>query len=124
VYENETRIRTDVGEMTTFIARPDDDGPFPVGILYMDDVGYREQIKQNARRFAADAYSVVAPDLFYRAGEKLTFDVSRLGEPGYRERLVEVVSTVTHSPHHDLASVKGELYFAFAETTNRQHPRS
>jgi dienelactone hydrolase len=29
----------------------------------MDGVGYREQIKANARRFAADGYYCVAPDL-------------------------------------------------------------
>jgi carboxymethylenebutenolidase len=95
VYENETRIQTADGEMTTFIAHPDGDGPFPVAILYMDGIGYREQIKQNARRFAADGYYVVAPDLFYRSGDQLTFDFSRMDEPGYRERLMEIVSTVT-----------------------------
>lgn len=187
MYENETRIRTDAGEMTTFIAHPDGDGPFPVAILYMDGVGYREQIKENARRFAADGYYVVAPDLFYRSGEKLTFDFSRIGEPGYRERLMEIVSSVTpdaamedthallgrvaddpaaaagpkvcvgycmgarvalhaaaalpgeiaaaagihpgalvtdqpDSPHHDLASVEGKLYFAFAEKDQSATP--
>jgi carboxymethylenebutenolidase len=38
--ERETRIRTADGEMTTFVAHPDDSGPFPVAVLYMDGVGY------------------------------------------------------------------------------------
>lgn len=63
--ENEVRIRTaENGEMPTFIVHPDSGGPFPVAILYMDGVGYREQLKENARHFAADGYYVVAPDLF------------------------------------------------------------
>jgi carboxymethylenebutenolidase len=150
----------------------------------MDGVGYREQIKANARRFAADGYYCVAPDLYYRAGEGLTFDMARLRAEGMqgptRQRLMEVARTVTpervvadteavlaaiasdpaagpgprvcvgycmgaraalhvastladrfvaaagihpgalvtdqpDSPHHDLRSVRGELYFAFAE---------
>jgi len=78
--EQEIRVRTDDGEMTTFVAHPDGGGPYPVAVLYMDGVGYREQVKENARRFAADGYYCVAPDLFYRSGERLTFDFSQMGE--------------------------------------------
>ena len=189
MYENEIRIHTGEGEMTTFITHPEGDGPFPVAILYMDGVGYREQVKENARRFAADGYYVVAPDLFYRSGDKLSFDFSRMGEDGYRARLMEVVSSVTpdaamrdtyaildtiaddpaasrgpkvcvgycmgarlalhfaatyaadlvaaagihpgalvtdqpDSPHHDVASVRGELYFAFAENDQSATPEN
>jgi carboxymethylenebutenolidase len=186
--ENEIRVHTADGEMTTFVVHPDADGPYPVAVLYMDGVGYREQIKENARRFAADGYYCVAPDLFYRSGEKLSFDFSRMEEEGYRERLMSVVASVKpdavvtdteaifaaiahdpaaaisapkvcvgycmgarmalhsgallrdefvaasgihpgalvtdepDSPHHDLASVRGELYFAFAENDRSATP--
>ena len=182
--EKEIRVRTADGQMPVFVARPDGAGPFPVAVLYMDGSGYREQIKKNARRFAADGYYCVAPDLFYRFGEGLTFDMERLRAEGmegpYGKRLMEVVGAVTPkraladtnaifaaiesdpaagsgakvcvgycmgarialhaasalpdefvaaagihpgalvtdkpgSPHHDLAGVRGELYFAFAE---------
>jgi len=55
-----------------------------MAMLYMDGVGYREQVKENARRFAADGYYCVAPDLFYRSGEKLSFDLSQVGDPDFR----------------------------------------
>lgn len=93
--ENELRVPTADGQMTTFTVHPDTGGPFPVAVLYMDGVGYREQIKQNARRFAADGYYCVAPDLFYRSGEKLSFDFSRMGEESYRQQMMQVVSGVT-----------------------------
>jgi carboxymethylenebutenolidase len=180
VYEQEMKIATTDGEMTTFVAHPDGDGPFPIAVLYMDGVGYRDQIKENARRFAADGYYCVAPDLFYRSGEGLTFDFSRMGDEAYRARLMSVIQSVRpdavvadteavfeaitddpasgdgpkvcvgycmgarmalhvaasmadefvaaagihpgalvtdqpDSPHRDLADVRGELYFAFAE---------
>lgn len=90
--EREIRVRTDDGEMRTFVVHPDGTGPFPVAVVYMDGVGYREQVKQNARRFAAAGYYVVAPDLYYRAGE-LSFDPSKLlGEtpdPDTREKMMK-----------------------------------
>ena len=47
--EKEIPVRANDGTMTTFIAHPDSGGPFPVALLFMDGVGYREQIKENAR---------------------------------------------------------------------------
>src|SRR3954454_8752857 len=82
--------------MTTLVVHPDGDGPFPVAVLFMDGVGYRDQIKVNARRFAADGYYVVAPDLFHRSGEKVSFDVRRLREDDdYRAGLMATIAKVT-----------------------------
>lgn len=92
--ENEISVQTADGQMTTFTAHPDGPGPYPVAVLYMDGVGYREQIKENARRFAADGYFCVAPDLFYRSGEKLSFDFSRMGDDEYRQQLMRIVGGV------------------------------
>jgi carboxymethylenebutenolidase len=107
LFETEIRVGTADGQMTTFVAHPDGAGPFPVAVLFMDGVGYREQLKENARRFAADGYYVVAPDLFYRSGDRLSFDFARLGEPAYRQELMEVVSSVT--PEGALADVEAVL---------------
>jgi carboxymethylenebutenolidase len=156
-----------------------------VAVLFMDGVGYREQIKENARRFAADGYYCVAPDLFYRADEGISIDFSKLASEGMEgpsaQRMMSVLATVRpekvvediqavlaaaasdpaaapgpkvcvgdcmgarlalhvasalpdefvaaagihpaalvtdqpDSPHRDLAGVRAELYFAFAET--------
>jgi carboxymethylenebutenolidase len=99
VVEREVRVTTADGSMRVFVARPDGDGPFPVAVVYMDGVGYRDQIKENARRFAASGYYCVAPDLYYRAGEDLSFDFSKIaaegmgGEEG--KRLLAAASSVT-----------------------------
>ena len=53
--EQEIEVRTPDGEMTAFVAHPDGEGPFPVAVLYMDGIGYREQVKEKARRFAVRA---------------------------------------------------------------------
>jgi carboxymethylenebutenolidase len=189
MHEQETTVRTDDGQMTTFVCHPDDGGPFPVAVLYMDAVGYREQIKQNARRFAADGYYCVAPDLFYRSGPQLTFDFSKLGDEEYRRQMMGVVGSLKpemvvadtrsifdaiaedpvaaagpkvcvgycmgarlalhaaaampeefvavagihpgalvtdqpDSPHRDLATVRAEVYFAFAENDQSATPEN
>jgi carboxymethylenebutenolidase len=189
--EKEIHVPTADGEMTTFVVRPDGSGPFPVAVIYMDGVGYREQIMENARRFASEGYYCVAPDLFYRSGPGLSFDFSKLASEGMAgpeaKRMMSVATSVTpdkvvadtkaifaslsfdsaanrgpkvcvgycmgarialhvasaladefvaaagihpgalitdklDSPHHDLAGVRGELYFAFAETDRTATP--
>ncbi len=187
--EREVRIPTGDGAMTTFVVHPDAGGPFPVAVLYMDAIGYREQVKANARRFAAGGYYCVAPDLFYRFGERPAFDASRMGDERQRERMLELVRSLRpelvradteailasaaadpaaadgpkvcvgycmgarfalhvasalpdvfvaaaaihpgalvtdgpDSPHHDLDSVRGELYVAFAENDRSATPES
>lgn len=180
--ETEIRVPTTDGEMRTFVVHPSDGGPFPIAFLFMDGIGYREQIRANARRFAEAGYFVVAPDLFYRSGEEITVDFRKLSggmDSPEGRRLREFVASVTperveadtaaalavvrhdavvdprslvcvgycmgaraalhiaasrddtraaagihpgalvtdkpESPHHELASVTGELYLAFAE---------
>ncbi len=185
--ENEIAVPTADGQMTTFTVHPEGEGPFPVAVLYMDGVGYREQIKENARRFAADGYYCVAPDLFYRAGEGVRIDFSKMADADYRQRVMQImggaspegvvsdieavfdsiagdpaaasgpkvcvgycmgarhslhalaampgqfvaaagvhpgalVTDQPDSPHHDLSSVRGELYIAFAENDQSATP--
>ena len=189
--EKEIRVHTGDGEMKTFIVHPDGGGPYPVAVVYMDAPGYREQLKANARHFAADGYYCVVPDLFYRSGDGITVDMAELAAANFQgppmERLMALVASVKpelvradteaifdaiasdlaaglaakvcvgycmgarfalhvastlpdefvaaagihpgplatdqpDSPHHELASVRGELYFAFAETDQRVPP--
>src|SRR5690349_5229016 len=116
--ENEVRIRTADGEMPTFVAHPDS-GAFPVAVLYMDGVGYRDQIKENARRFAGAGYYCVAPDLYYRAGEGIHFDLSNL--EAERERMMKVASTV--KPERVVADTKALLAAVAADPAAAPGPK-
>ncbi len=189
--EREIRVVTPDGEMRTFVVHPDRNETFPIAVLFMDGVGYREQVKDNARRFAEGGYHVVAPDLYYRAGE-LAFDPAELmsenADPLMRDKMMQAARSVSpdgavddtkaalrvvagddatghplvcvgycmgarialrfasampgevvaaagihpgslvnetaESPHHDLRTVRGELYFAFAEIDRTATPES
>ncbi len=61
-------IRTGDGDMETFVAHPAGDAAHPVVLIYMDAVGYREELRNFARRFAANRYFCVLPNLYYREG--------------------------------------------------------
>ena len=79
--EQELRIDTGDGQMTTFVAHPDEGGPFPVVVVYMDALGLREELRGIGRRIAAEGYYAAVPDLYYRFGDGITFDAAKLHDP-------------------------------------------
>ena len=97
--ERDERITTSDGAMTTFVAHPDDGGPFPIVVVYMDALGLRDELRTIGRRIADAGYYVVVPDIYYRFGDGITFDASKLHDPesdemqrmfGYMQRLDEL----------------------------------
>ncbi|MBI5277102.1 MAG: dienelactone hydrolase family protein [Burkholderiales bacterium] len=64
--EKHIDIPTADGAMNTFVAYPDEGGPFPVVLFHMDAPGKREELHDMARRIAAVGYYVVLPNLYYR----------------------------------------------------------
>ena len=66
--EGFTDVPTNDGEMECFVAYPQQGGPFPPVILYMDAPGVREELYDFVRRIAAQGYFAVIPNLYYRFG--------------------------------------------------------
>ena len=56
------------GRMPCFVVHPDEDGPFPVVLVYMDALGIREELRDMARRFASAGYYTMLANLYYRDG--------------------------------------------------------
>ena len=73
-------ITTKYGRQPAFAACPDTGGPYPGIILYMDAPGFRDELKDHARRIAKHGYYCLLPDLYYRLGT-IRFDVPRRSDP-------------------------------------------
>jgi carboxymethylenebutenolidase len=48
------------------VVHPEEGGPHPVVLFYMDAPGKREELHDMARRLASVGYYVVLPNLYYR----------------------------------------------------------
>ncbi|MYG14159.1 MAG: dienelactone hydrolase family protein, partial [Gammaproteobacteria bacterium] len=64
--EHHIDIETPDGAMNTFIVHPDEGGPHPLVVFYMDAPGKREELHDMARRLATAGYYVMLPNLYYR----------------------------------------------------------
>jgi carboxymethylenebutenolidase len=90
--ERELDIQTIDGEMNSFITYPEEGGPFPVVIFYMDAPGKREELHDMARRIATVGHYVILPNLYYRAVREF-----QLGMPGMtREQMEELMNALSN----------------------------
>jgi len=64
--EQHVDIPTADGAMNSFVVHPEEGGPHPVVLFYMDAPGKREELHDMARRLASVGYYVVLPNLYYR----------------------------------------------------------
>jgi carboxymethylenebutenolidase len=74
--EREVAIVTKYGRQPCFAVCPDVPGAFPAIILYMDAPGFRDELRDQARRIARHGYFCLLPDLYYRLGT-IRFDIPR-----------------------------------------------
>jgi carboxymethylenebutenolidase len=89
--EREFNVTTPDGTMPCFAAWPDEDGPHPVVVMYMDAPGIREELYNFARRIAVQGYYAVLPDLYYRLGHH-RFNLARR-----TEKMTEMIFAAWHS---------------------------
>src|SRR5262245_48569342 len=67
--EKFAEIVTPHGRMEAFVTHPEQDGPFPAVIVYMDVFGLREELYDVARRIGTVGYYAIVPDFYYRGGK-------------------------------------------------------
>jgi carboxymethylenebutenolidase len=76
---------------------PDGDGPWPGVLVFPDAGGARETIRQMGDHLAGMGYVALVPDIYYRAGEWVPFDVATLfTDPGERARMGSLVRPLSN----------------------------
>lgn len=98
--ETEILIETPHGQMDTFVTCPDEGGPFPAVILYMDAPGIREELRDMARRIATVGYYVLLPNMYYRTGREggYGFDLAEIrNDPAELQKMFAVMNSLTNA---------------------------
>ena len=91
--ETEVDLETRDGEMNAFVVHPEEGGPFPPVLFYMDAPGKREELHDMARRIAAVGYLVVLPNLYYRRAREFRMERTQEG----MQRMFEMMSHLTNT---------------------------
>jgi len=79
-------VQTPDGTMAVLSKRPAGDEAVPTVVIFHDAPGIRGSMHDFARRFAAEGYHVLVPDLFYRRGRMLGWEAHEV-TPEIREKV-------------------------------------
>jgi len=98
--ETEIQLSTNDGLLDAFVCHPEEGGPHPGIIFYMDAPAIREELRDMARRLASVGYYVILPNLYYRIGTEgnYGFDLSRLRlDPDEHKKMSAAMATLTNA---------------------------
>jgi len=99
MHEFEVEITTKDGVMDAFVCHPDEGGPHPAIIMYMDAPGIREELRDMARRIATVGYFVILPNLYYRTGVEgnYGFDLATIRtDPEQLQNMFDIMNDTTN----------------------------
>ena len=122
--EAEVSVHTDDGDMDQFVCHPEEGGPYPAVVFYMDAPGIREELRDMARRIATVGYYVALPNLYYRIGREgdYGFDLSRIGEDdGERQKMFAAMNSLSNAGV--VADTRSLLGFLEGEAEAQPGPR-
>src|ERR1700712_5563896 len=101
--EKHLDIPTADGAMNTFVVYPEENGPHPVVLFYMDAPGKREELHDMARRLATVGYMVVLPNLYYRRSRD--YVLRERTDAGYVEMFAHMHSLDRQTTERDTAAM-------------------
>jgi carboxymethylenebutenolidase len=104
--EKEISIQTPDGVADGYLIQPEKEGRWP-GVLYLTDIGgIRDANRGMARRVAAEGYTVLLPNVFYRSGKPPLFRGEfKIGDEAFMKRVNELSQALpTDAKDRDLAA--------------------
>ena len=97
VVETNVEIKTADGTCDAAFIHPAT-GSHPGVLIWTDAFGLRPSMRQMARRLAADGYSVIVPNPFYRVAKAPVFENAsnfNFGDPAQRGKLTPLMGSIT-----------------------------
>jgi len=110
VQGSDVDIPTQDGIADAYLAHPDDGSPHPGVLFYQDAFGIRPHLKSMADRLAAAGYTVLVPNVFYRAGRTPVFDLPEFIDPSARPEIFEQIMPVMQTLTPELAMRDADAY--------------
>ena len=107
--ERHLDIPTADGSMDAFVVHPEEGGPFPAVLIFMDIWGLREELYDVARKVAAVGYHCTLPNFFYRRG-KVRFEYR--DERGRMRSLLSLPKAVQDELHANRNQLSGAMALA------------
>lgn len=93
VIETSVDVKTPDGTCDAFFIHPPK-GPYPGVLVWHDSPGLRPVIRDLGKRIAAEGYSVLVPNLFYRKSRAPVFDLPLdFSKPADREKYGQAART-------------------------------
>jgi carboxymethylenebutenolidase len=88
-------VRTADGVMDCYTFTPEQGGPWPPVIIYMDAFGIRTELGEMAQRLASHGFFVALPNLYYRTGPFAPFDKKAVTVEGpERDRFKGMIASI------------------------------
>ncbi|GAA0585975.1 dienelactone hydrolase family protein [Streptomyces crystallinus] len=103
-------LTTQDGTADAYLVHPDDGAPHPGVLLYMDAFGLRPHLKGMADRIAAAGYTVLVPNVFYRAGRAPIVELPDFIDPQQRPDLFDVLGPHIFALTPELVARDAEAY--------------
>lgn len=114
-------VPTPDGVADAYLARPDE-RTHPGVLLLMDAYGLRPAVYEMADRIAAGGYVVLAPNLFYRAGQSPLGALPDLSDPEQRSRLWDKLRPMMGELTPDRIASDGGAYLDYLADAGADGP--
>jgi carboxymethylenebutenolidase len=114
VVEKDITVKTDDGTCDAFFTHPAS-GAHPGVLIWPDALGLRPTMRAMARRLAAEGYSVLVPNLFYRVSKAPQFETAAnldFGDPAVMTKLRPLMASVNGA---GLAEKDAHAYVGFLD---------
>lgn len=108
-------IPTEDGTVDAYLARPDDGGPHPAVLLYMDAFGLRPHLKSMADRLAAAGHTVLVPNVFYRFGRAPVVELPDFIDPAERPEIIQAIGPAARTLTPEGAMRDAAAYLTWLE---------
>jgi carboxymethylenebutenolidase len=103
-------VPTTAGVADCYLTVPDDGEGSPPVLFIIDAIGLRDRTKEMADRIAAEGYTVLAPNVFYRGGRAPLWPTPTLGDAEERARFMATLRPLASALTPSAIAADGAAY--------------